>query len=172
MDSLRSATRNTGFEAWLDATLRPLAVWPSMQGGSPPPAPDLLATGMAPLARSPPALAEVAEYLAGDGATCKPADACSVGDSHKGSATQHGQQEQAVGAQNHFRPGWEDIFRMNQKQLEVAVRRVSKDKGLDEERRAYLMQNIMASRFASCPPVPPALHCPLPSTLLVKYLAS
>lgn len=25
-----------------------------------------------------------------------------------------------------FRPGWEDIFRMNQKQLEAAIRRVSK----------------------------------------------
>lgn len=28
-----------------------------------------------------------------------------------------------------FKPGWEDIFRMNQKQLEVAVRRMWSDPG-------------------------------------------
>jgi zinc finger-like protein len=46
-----------------------------------------------------------------------------------------------------FRPGWEAIFRMNQAALEQAVRRVSADPGLDQERKAYLMQNIMASRY-------------------------
>ena len=29
-----------------------------------------------------------------------------------------------------FKPGWEDIFRMNQKQLEVAVRRMWSDPGV------------------------------------------
>ena len=36
---------------------------------------------------------------------------------------------------------------MNQKQLEGAVRRMQKDAALDAERKAYLMQNIMASRY-------------------------
>ena len=36
---------------------------------------------------------------------------------------------------------------MNQKQLEGAVRRMQKDSALDSERKAYLMQNIMASRY-------------------------
>lgn len=36
---------------------------------------------------------------------------------------------------------------MNQKQLEVAVRRMQNDTALDEQRKAYLMQNIMASRY-------------------------
>ena len=47
----------------------------------------------------------------------------------------------------HFRPGWEDIFRMNQQQLEVAVRRVSADKTLEPQRKAYLIQHLMASRY-------------------------
>lgn len=46
-----------------------------------------------------------------------------------------------------FRPGWESIFRINQATLEQAVRRVSADPDLDHERKAYLMQNIMASRY-------------------------
>ena len=31
------------------------------------------------------------------------------------------------------RPGWEDIFRMNQKQLEAAIRRVSADPSLEPQ---------------------------------------
>lgn len=42
-----------------------------------------------------------------------------------------------------FRPGWEDIFRMNQKQLEAAIHRVSNDANLEPERKAYLIQYIM-----------------------------
>jgi zinc finger-like protein len=47
----------------------------------------------------------------------------------------------------HFRPGWEDIFKLNQKQLEVAVRRVSADATLEPQRKAYLIQHLMASRY-------------------------
>jgi hypothetical protein len=36
---------------------------------------------------------------------------------------------------------------MNQKQLEIAVRGIQNDLGLDSHRKAYLMQNIMASRY-------------------------
>jgi zinc finger-like protein len=46
-----------------------------------------------------------------------------------------------------FRPGWEDIFRMNQKQLEAAVMRVSADPHLEPGRKAYLIQNIMVSKY-------------------------
>ncbi|GAX84312.1 hypothetical protein CEUSTIGMA_g11734.t1 [Chlamydomonas eustigma] len=42
-----------------------------------------------------------------------------------------------------FRPGWEDIFRMNQKQLEAAIHKVSKDSSLEPGHKAYLIQNIM-----------------------------
>jgi hypothetical protein len=41
----------------------------------------------------------------------------------------------------------QDIFRMNQKQLEGAVRRMAGDKTLEPARKAYLMQHIMASRY-------------------------
>ncbi|CAI5980652.1 unnamed protein product [Closterium sp. NIES-65] len=46
-----------------------------------------------------------------------------------------------------FRPGWHNIFRMNQKELEAAIRRVSSDSSLDPGRKAYLMQNLMTSRW-------------------------
>lgn len=42
-----------------------------------------------------------------------------------------------------FKPGWRDIFRMNQKELEAAIRKVSSDSSLDPRRKAYLMQNLM-----------------------------
>jgi len=46
-----------------------------------------------------------------------------------------------------FKPGWEDIFRMNQIQLEDAVRAVNRDDTLAPERKAYLIQNLLASRW-------------------------
>ena len=55
----------------------------------------------------------------------------------------------------HLRPGrWlQAIFRMNQKQLEVAMRRMWSDSSLEADRKAYLMQHVMASRSAplACP---------------------
>ena len=42
-----------------------------------------------------------------------------------------------------FKPGWQDIFRMNEKELEAAVRRVSGDTSLDPRRKDYLMQNLL-----------------------------
>ena len=41
----------------------------------------------------------------------------------------------------------QDIFRMNQKQLEGAVRRMWHDARLEPARKAYLTQHIMASRY-------------------------
>lgn len=47
-----------------------------------------------------------------------------------------------------FKPGWNDIFRMNQNELEAEIRKVSRDSTLDPRRKAYLIQNLM-TRF--CP---------------------
>lgn len=41
----------------------------------------------------------------------------------------------------------QDIFRMNQTQLEGAIRNIQKDSALDAQRKAYLMQNIMAAKY-------------------------
>ncbi|WOK93020.1 hypothetical protein Cni_G01712 [Canna indica] len=46
-----------------------------------------------------------------------------------------------------FKPGWKDIFRMNEKELELEIRKVSQDPTLDPRRKAYLMQNLMTSRW-------------------------
>lgn len=45
-----------------------------------------------------------------------------------------------------FKPGWNDIFRMNQNELEAEIRKVSRDSTLDPRRKAYLIQNLM-TRF-------------------------
>lgn len=42
-----------------------------------------------------------------------------------------------------FKPGWKDIFRMNQSELESEIRKVSRDPTLDPRRKAYLIQNLM-----------------------------
>ncbi|XP_058091480.1 zinc finger protein BRUTUS-like isoform X3 [Magnolia sinica] len=46
-----------------------------------------------------------------------------------------------------FKPGWNDIFRMNQNELEAEIRKVSRDPTLDPRRKAYLIQNLMTSRW-------------------------
>lgn len=45
-----------------------------------------------------------------------------------------------------FKPGWKDIFRMNQNELESEIRKVSGDSSLDPRRKAYLLQNLL-TRF-------------------------
>jgi len=47
-----------------------------------------------------------------------------------------------------FKPGWKDIFRMNQSELESEIRKVSRDSSLDPRRKAYLIQNLM-TRYIS-----------------------
>lgn len=42
-----------------------------------------------------------------------------------------------------FKPGWKDIFRMNQNELESEIRKVSRDSTLDPRRKDYLIQNLM-----------------------------
>lgn len=45
-----------------------------------------------------------------------------------------------------FKPGWKDIFLMNQNELEAEIRKVYRDSTLDPRRKAYLVQNLM-TRF-------------------------
>ncbi|EXB77523.1 Uncharacterized RING finger protein [Morus notabilis] len=46
-----------------------------------------------------------------------------------------------------FKPGWKDIFRMNENELQSEFRKVSRDSTLDPRRKAYLIQNLMTSRW-------------------------
>ncbi|KAG6752916.1 hypothetical protein POTOM_042957 [Populus tomentosa] len=46
-----------------------------------------------------------------------------------------------------FKPGWKDIFRMNQNELESEIRRVYRDSTLDPRRKSYLVQNLLTSRW-------------------------
>lgn len=87
-------------------------------------------------------LEELAQYLR---AQCPAA----VGPSAAGAAAAAavGEAPGAVEDRSQFRPGWEDIFRMNQAQLERAVRALSSDPNLEPQRKAYLLQNLMASKY-------------------------
>ena len=121
MTSLRSATRNTGFERWLGATLMPPAgaASPAQAGagaGACCCADEQAAAGVPEPSGTPAvgasqqhrALDDVAEYLGGGGGGVSGGG---VADAALGSP--------AGGTPGVFRPGWEDIFRMNQTQLEV-----------------------------------------------------
>ncbi|KAI9113843.1 hypothetical protein K1719_015094 [Acacia pycnantha] len=46
-----------------------------------------------------------------------------------------------------FKPGWKNIFRMNQSELESEIRKVYQDSTLDPRRKAYLVQNLLTSRW-------------------------
>ncbi|KAK4804888.1 hypothetical protein SAY86_004705 [Trapa natans] len=46
-----------------------------------------------------------------------------------------------------FKPGWKDIFRMNQSELESEIRKVYWDSSLDPRRKSYLVQNLLTSRW-------------------------
>ncbi|KAM7267883.1 hypothetical protein ACFE04_010049 [Oxalis oulophora] len=46
-----------------------------------------------------------------------------------------------------FKPGWKDIFRMNENELASEIRKVYGDPTLDPRRKAYLAQNLMTSRW-------------------------
>eukprot|EP00249_Psilotum_nudum_P024396 c29174_g1_i3 orf=1038-5078(-) len=56
-------------------------------------------------------------------------------------------QSQVEDGTGKFKPGWQNIFRMNQKELESAIRKVSSDTSLDPRQKAYLMQNLLTSRW-------------------------
>ena len=124
MTSLRSATRNTGFERWLGATLLPPpGATPAAQAdagaGACCCASDQAAAEGSEASGAPGAgasqhrraLDDVAEYLGAGGR--------GVGAGGGGGGADGAGGSPAGGTLGVFRPGWEDIFRMNQTQLEV-----------------------------------------------------
>lgn len=148
MSSLKSASKSTAFENWLGA-----AQAFGMDGNSPrniPPVVEYDKQGDCILPSQSPSvayqqeqqtvLAEVAAYLAKHNITGSNA----VFDPIK---TTLAEPSSLAADATLFKPGWEDIFRMNQKQLEAAVRRVSTDDSLEPQRKAYLIQHLMASRY-------------------------
>lgn len=177
MDSLREATKNTMFDQWLDAvqggngsdTGTPRIAPPAPTAGQ---APSAVATPQQQQHQHMDAhmqLAEIAGYLAeGDAAGVSGASHCAAataaGAGHvpslpgmSAAAVQHQHEQRllqqqtevsgTVAESTNYVPGWEDIFNINQKQLEGAIRRVSNDPNLEPQRKAYLIQNIMVSRY-------------------------
>lgn len=48
-----------------------------------------------------------------------------------------------------FKLGWENIFRMNENELESEIRKVSRHPTLDPRRKDYLIQHLMTSRWVA-----------------------
>ncbi|XP_037425114.1 zinc finger protein BRUTUS-like [Triticum dicoccoides] len=71
----------------------------------------------------------------------------SSGPSNEASSLSEESQENLEQSDQMFKPGWKDIFRMNQSELEAEIRKVSQDSTLDPRRKAYLIQNLMTSRW-------------------------
>jgi zinc finger-like protein len=168
MDSLREATKNTMFDQWLDAIQsgasglqaaaagRGAAGSSGGDGGSGAGGSSSGGAGRAGEGGGGDAsglqgsLAEIAEYLAGEVAV--PAGGSSSGGGLAGelggNKSSNMQETSGTVAESaSYRPGWEEIFNINQKQLEAAIRRVSNDPKLEPQRKAYLIQNIMVSRY-------------------------
>uniref|UniRef100_A0A6N2KGI5 Hemerythrin-like domain-containing protein n=1 Tax=Salix viminalis TaxID=40686 RepID=A0A6N2KGI5_SALVM len=53
--------------------------------------------------------------------------------------------QESVDQSDLFKPGWKDIFRMNQNELESEIRKVYRDSTLDPRRKSYLVQNLLTS---------------------------
>jgi zinc finger-like protein len=165
MGSLREATKNTMFDQWLGAVQQSGAAAAAaasagtaiedQQGSAPAAAagagavaaPEQQQQQQMPMSD----LAEIAEYLAGSGSLPQVLQQQQL---PLGSVPPALHQQQCltevsgtVAESTNYVPGWEDIFNINQKQLEAAIRRVSNDPNLEPQRKAYLIQNIMVSRY-------------------------
>ncbi|CAG9463263.1 unnamed protein product [Pedinophyceae sp. YPF-701] len=155
MDSLRQVTRKTRFDRWLGAIMATEGassqegsehgcggcaaapggsghlVLPGGSGG----AAGLDDPGQYPSEDELAPLKEVAQYLRRHGG---------LKDRLKAEVPEA---SGAVEDESSFEIGWEDLFLMNQNQLEGAVRRMSSDPSLDHSKRAYLIQNLMAAKY-------------------------
>ncbi|KAK9105795.1 hypothetical protein Scep_022639 [Stephania cephalantha] len=77
-----------------------------------------------------------------------PVDSSLMKTSESGSSQQGSSIQESLNQSDQmFKPGWKDIFRMNQNELESEIRKVSRDSTLDPRRKAYLIQNLMTSRW-------------------------
>lgn len=141
MSSLKSASKSTAFENWLGAQV-PTQETPNGTSGKvcDNKAIENIASSPAiALQEHQAILAEVAAYLAKHNISGAMTD--------QQRATNLFESEPTSLDATPFRPGWQDIFRMNQKHLQAAVRRVSADDSLEPQRKAYLIQHLMASRY-------------------------
>jgi hypothetical protein len=166
MGSLREATKNTMFDQWLGAVQQSgaAAAATAAGGGATDDQQGPTAAGAGAVAgpeqqqqqqqqqQMPMSdLAEIAEYLTGSGSLPQLQQQQQL---PLGSVPPALHQQQCltevsgtVAESTNYVPGWEDIFNINQKQLEAAIRRVSNDPNLEPQRKAYLIQNIMVSRY-------------------------
>ncbi|WIA41165.1 hypothetical protein OEZ86_004781 [Tetradesmus obliquus] len=166
MGSLREATKNTMFDQWLGAVQQSGAAAAAAAGGGSAATTEAQQALAAAAAGAGPEqqqqqmamsdLAEIAEYLTGSSGSAQQQQQLSLG-LLPSLPPPPPQQQQCqtevsgtVAESTNYVPGWEDIFNINQKQLEAAIRRVSNDPNLEPQRKAYLIQNIMVYTCRLC----------------------
>eukprot|EP00898_Chlorokybus_atmophyticus_P006604 jgi/Chlat1/6945/Chrsp52S06613 len=140
MDSILDATRHTSFDQWLSAW------WRNQSDTSADGTTSKLTTIASAPSYSEP-IKDIANYLAMSNGGVDPMDCDEQAYNSRTAGDEPGVSPAGSLREAGFKPGWQDIFRMNQRELEAAIRRVSNDPLLDPKRKAYLMQNLMASRW-------------------------
>ena len=152
MMSLKTASKSTAFENWLDAHATSKDNSKKADGGlaGVDGTRDAAAglTNLSPkdaLQEHRAILAEVAAYLSKNN-MFPVGGSGPISDQQKGPVNSLESEPASLDA-TRYRPGWQEIFRMNQKHLQAAVRRVSADDSLEPQRKAYLIQHLMASRY-------------------------
>ncbi len=153
MMSLKTASKSTAFENWLDAHATSNDSSKKAEGP-----PGLDGTGDAApggtntfpkdaLREHQAILAEVAAYLSKHNMVPVGGSGAVSDHQYKGPINNSLESEPASLDATRYRPGWQEIFRMNQKHLQAAIRRVSADDSIEPQRKAYLIQHLMASRY-------------------------
>ena len=142
---LRDASKNTHFASWLDTWWSGEEVDENARVNSAQTAINTTPTETGP--KDPPkddpnveGLRHVQEYLSDrQHASMK----TSVSSAAKAAAAAAAAAMDKTG----YTPSWDDMFRMNRQQLEESARQLSRDDSLAPERKAYLMQHLLAARW-------------------------
>ena len=147
--SMRDASRNTRFASWLETWWSSEEQTAGTEGGEDLGAKtagnerltetnDGRANDAGVDAAAVDGLGQVQEYLRrradGDASTTGVAKAAALAAA-------------AAADKSGYTPSWDDMFRMNRQQLEQAARTLSRDDSLAPERKAYLMQHLLAARW-------------------------
>ena len=152
---LRDASKNTRFASWLDtwwsgedeAEGRKIASDADGDGAAANPevkraAPEDDGEGAAKADAAMEGLKHVQEYLKDRQQSSQKTSASSAAKAAAAAAA-----AAAAVDKTGYTPSWDDMFRMNRQQLEASARTLSRDDSLAPERKAYLMQHLLAARW-------------------------
>ncbi|KAK3247543.1 hypothetical protein CYMTET_42962 [Cymbomonas tetramitiformis] len=155
--SISNASSKTYFNSWLrawwqgDGSLAmPISDTVDAGTGKPAPCTDSRSADMTKR------LVELADYLQDERVGGAKAEASGSEGGASGETCRRGAQRGSVAegseegrpaAEEDLVVSWENVFQLNQSQLEAAVRRVQRDQALEPARKSYLIQNLLTTRW-------------------------